>query len=74
MAKKSAEMPYNPTVEIVKEFKPFLLHLQASVGEYPQYIADEDLGWSYTGLARYYEGQGLYAIAEPYCQACLTAN
>jgi tetratricopeptide (TPR) repeat protein len=74
MAKKSAEMPYNPTVEIVEDFKPFLLHLQASVGEYPEYIADEDLLWSYTGLARYYEGQGLYAIAEPYCQACLTAT
>ncbi|GCA79486.1 regulatory protein AfsR [Microcystis aeruginosa NIES-2521] len=74
MAKKSAEMPQNPTIEIVEEFKPFLLHLQASVGEYPQYIADEDLAWSYTGLARYYEGQGLYAIAEPYYQACLTAT
>jgi tetratricopeptide (TPR) repeat protein len=74
MAKKSAEMPQNPTVEIVEEFKPFLLHLQASVGEYPEYIADEDLFWSYTGLARNYYGQGLYAIAEPYHQACLTAT
>ncbi|MDB9389627.1 tetratricopeptide repeat protein [Microcystis aeruginosa] len=74
MAKKSAEMPQNPTVEIVEEFKPFLLHLQASVGEYPQYIADEDLVSSYTGLARYYKGQGLYAAAEPYYQDCLTAT
>ncbi len=74
MAKKSAEMPYNPTIEIVEEFKPFLLHLQASVGEYPQYIADEDLVSSYTGLAWYYKGQGLYAIAEPYYQDCLTAT
>ncbi|MFM6520362.1 MAG: tetratricopeptide repeat protein, partial [Microcystis panniformis] len=74
MAKKSAEMPYNPTVEIVKEFTPFLPHLQASVKEYPQYIADEDLFWSYTGLAWYYEGQGLYATAEPYYQDCLTAT
>jgi tetratricopeptide (TPR) repeat protein len=74
MAKKSAEMPQNPTVEIVEKFKPFLLHLQASVGEYPEYIADEDLLWSYTGLASYYDGQGLYAIAEPYYQACLTAT
>ncbi|MFM6786609.1 MAG: tetratricopeptide repeat protein, partial [Microcystis panniformis] len=74
MAKKSAEMPQDTTVEIVKEFTPFLPHLQASVKEYPQYIADEDLFWSYTGLARYYEGQGLYATAEPYYQACLTAT
>jgi tetratricopeptide (TPR) repeat protein len=74
MAKKSAEMPQDTTVEIVEEFKPFLLHLQASVGEYPQYIADEDLLWSYTGLAWYYNGQGLYAIAEPYYQDCLTAT
>ena len=74
MVKKSAEMPQNVTVEIVEDFKPFLLHLQASVGEYPEYIADEDLAWSYTGLASYYNGQGLYAIAEPYYQACLTAT
>ncbi len=74
MAKKSAEMPQDTTVEIVEEFKPFLLHLQTSVGEYPQYIADEDLFWSYTGLAWYYKGQGLYAIAEPYYQDCLTAT
>jgi tetratricopeptide (TPR) repeat protein len=74
MAKKSAEMPQNPTVEIVEDFKPFLLHLQASVGEYREYIADEDLFWSYTGLASYYNGQGLYAIAEPYYQNCLTAT
>ncbi|MCE2670487.1 MAG: tetratricopeptide repeat protein [Microcystis sp. 49638_E5] len=52
----------------------WLTDLQTSVGEYPQYIADEDLFWSYTGLARYYNGQGLYAIAEPYYQACLTAT
>ncbi len=74
MAKKSAEMPQDTTVEIVEEFTPFLPHLQASVKEYPQYIADEDLAWSYTGLARYYQGQGLYATAEPYYQACLTAT
>ncbi|MBE9246285.1 tetratricopeptide repeat protein, partial [Microcystis aeruginosa LEGE 00239] len=74
MAKKSAEMPQNPTLKKVEEFTPFIPHLQASVKEYPQYIADEDLFWSYTGLARYYEGQGLYAAAEPYYQACLTAT
>ncbi|MBE8992878.1 tetratricopeptide repeat protein [Microcystis aeruginosa LEGE 91341] len=74
MAKKSAEMPYNPTLKKVEEFKPFLPHLQASVKEYSEYIADEDLFWSYTGLARYYQGQGLYATAEPYYQDCLTAT
>ncbi|WP_338420898.1 tetratricopeptide repeat protein [Microcystis wesenbergii] len=74
MAKKSAEMPQNPTLKKVEEFTPFIPHLQASVKEYSEYIADEDLFWSYTGLARYYEGQGLYAAAEPYYQACLTAT
>ncbi|ELS44793.1 NB-ARC domain protein [Microcystis aeruginosa FACHB-905 = DIANCHI905] len=74
MAKKSAEMPQNPTLKKVEEFTPFIPHLQASVKEYPQYIADEDLLWSYTGLARYYQGQGLYATAEPYYQDCLTAT
>ncbi|MFM7791454.1 MAG: tetratricopeptide repeat-containing protein, partial [Microcystis panniformis] len=74
MAKKSAEMPQNPTLKKVEEFTPFIPHLQASVKEYSEYIADEDLFWSYTGLARYYEGQGLYATAEPYYQDCLTAT
>jgi len=74
MAKKSAEMPQNPTLKKVEEFTPFIPHLQASVKEYSEYIADEDLFWSYTGLARYYDGQGLYATAEPYYQDCLTAT
>ena len=52
MVKKSAEMPQNVTVEIVEDFKPFLLHLQASVGEYPEYIADEDLFGSYKYLGK----------------------
>jgi tetratricopeptide (TPR) repeat protein len=74
MAKKSAEMPQTPTLEIIEAFEPFLLHLQASVRDYHELIADEDLFWSYTGLAWYYNGQGLYAAAEPYYQACLTAT
>ncbi|MCZ2207913.1 tetratricopeptide repeat protein, partial [Cylindrospermopsis raciborskii] len=74
MSKKSAEIPYVTTVEIIEDFKPFLPHLQTSVREYSQYINDKDLFWSYTGIANYYNGQGLYAIAETYYQDCLTVN
>ncbi len=74
MTDTSRTVPDTPTLDIIQNLTPLIPHIEQAVREYPEYIADEDLFWSYTGLARYYNGQGLYAIAEPYCQACLTAT
>ncbi len=74
MTDTSRTVPQTPTLDIIQNLTPLIPHIQQAVREYPEYIADEDLFWSYTGLAWYYEGQGLYAIAEPYYQDCLTAT
>ncbi len=74
MTDTSRTVPETPTLDIIQNLTPLIPHIQQAVREYPEYIADEDLAESYMGLARYYNGQGLYAIAEPYCQACLTAT
>ncbi|MCA2632590.1 MAG: tetratricopeptide repeat protein [Microcystis sp. M20BS1] len=74
MTDTSRTVPETPTLDIIQNLTPLIPHIEQAVREYPQYIADEDLVSSYTGLARYYKGQGLYAIAEPYYQACLTAT
>jgi tetratricopeptide (TPR) repeat protein len=74
MTDTSRTVPQTPSLDIIQNLTPLIPHIEQAVREYPEYIADEDLLWSYTGLARYYNGQGLYAIAEPYCQACLTAT
>jgi hypothetical protein len=34
-------------------------------------VSDEDLIWVFTGLGRFYNGQGLYAIAEPWYNQCV---
>lgn len=37
------------------------------------YLTDEsDLVWTFIGISRFYNGQGLYAEAEPWSKACLT--
>ena len=74
MTDTSRTVPQTPTLDIIQNLTPLIPHIQQAVREYPEYIADKDLVSSYMGLARYYNGQGLYAIAEPYCQACLTAT
>jgi len=74
MTDTSRTVPQTPSLDITQNLTPLIPHIEQAVREYPQYIADEDLVSSYTGLARYYKGQGLYAIAEPYYQDCLTAT
>ncbi|MFM7883204.1 MAG: NB-ARC domain-containing protein, partial [Microcystis panniformis] len=63
MTDTSRTVPQTPTLDIIQNLTPLIPHIEQAVREYPEYIADEDLFWSYTGLAWYYEGQGLYAIA-----------
>ena len=36
-------------------------------------VEDEGLPWSFRGIARFYKGQGLYALAEPWYKQCLSA-
>ncbi|MHC5833627.1 MAG: tetratricopeptide repeat protein, partial [Nostoc sp.] len=37
-------------------------------------LSDDDLIWPFVGLARFYQGQGAYAQALPWCEKCLSST
>jgi tetratricopeptide (TPR) repeat protein len=64
-------MPSTPTTKHVLAFAPVRSHLQEVAERYPEELQGDDLLWVFNGLARFYEGQGLLAQAEPWYTDCL---
>ncbi len=61
------------TQEQVKEITPAILHLEKLGSELLEHIPnpEDDLIWAFLGIARFYGGQGLYALALISYQNCL---
>ncbi|HEY9626257.1 MAG TPA: tetratricopeptide repeat protein [Coleofasciculaceae cyanobacterium] len=68
------QMPQAPTVDVIADFAIVRPHLEEVVVGMIDCVSDDDLAWAFIGLARFYEGQGLYTLAEPWYQDCLTAT
>ncbi len=74
-----------PTSEDIKFFSVFVLHLEDlgnrviteinQAGEEqiisPASVPNEQVIWIFVGVARFYGGQGLYQLAEPWSQECV---
>ncbi|MCY7331458.1 MAG: tetratricopeptide repeat protein, partial [Pseudanabaena sp. CAN_BIN31] len=69
-------IPSSPTRDLIAAVAPAIPHLdmlsREMLGDIPN--LEEDLGWAFTGIARFYEGQGLYALAEDPHQRGLKAR
>jgi tetratricopeptide (TPR) repeat protein len=68
------QMPQLPTVDFIAAFDVVRPHLEEVTQGMRDRLSDDDLPWAFVGLARFYEGQGLYALAEPWYADCLTAT
>jgi tetratricopeptide (TPR) repeat protein len=66
------KIPQSPTHELIESLTIDIPHLQEVAENLIDAVNDEDLIWVFAGLARFYEGQGLYALAEPWYQQCLS--
>ena len=62
------------TLEDVARIDPLIDHLKIAAEELNQWLEDEDLGWPFLGLGRFYEGQGFYNEAFPYFEQCLSLS
>jgi CHAT domain-containing protein/tetratricopeptide (TPR) repeat protein len=63
------QIPQSPTRDLIAKVTLTIPHLDMLSREMLDDIPnpEEDLGWAFTGIARFYVGQGLYALAEvPY--------
>ena len=71
------EIPETPTLDLIARVAPAIPHLDILSREMLDDILnpdeDNNLAWVFTGIARFYEGQGFYALAEDPYQRCVTA-
>jgi tetratricopeptide (TPR) repeat protein len=70
----ASEIPQALTLEDIAKVTLAIPHLATVATHQRDALSDEDLPWVFTGIARFYEGQGIYAQAEPWYQGCLTAT
>ncbi|NEQ68294.1 MAG: tetratricopeptide repeat protein [Symploca sp. SIO2D2] len=66
------EIPYEITLELVKNFQPAIPHLKEVARELLKFVTDDDLLTPCNGLGWFYQGQGLYELAEHWLKECKT--
>lgn len=66
-------IPHTPTLEFINSLKTAISHLTEVVENFIDTVSDKNLIWAFTGLAWFYEGQGLYALAAPWYKQCVSA-
>ena len=65
-------IPETTTLEFIKSVKNAIPHLTEVAENHLDAVSDENLYWAFAGLARFYNGQGLYTLAEPLLVQCLS--
>ena len=65
-------IPKTSTLEFINSVKNAIPHLTEVAENLTDVVSDENLPWLFTGLARFYDGQGLYALAEPWYHKCVS--
>ncbi|MBD2086083.1 tetratricopeptide repeat protein [Coleofasciculus sp. FACHB-542] len=71
MVAEARKIPYQPTREEIINLSLVIPHIEEAANYLVEYISDEDLAWHFTGLGRFYEGQGFYQQAEPWKKQCV---
>ncbi|WP_347566330.1 tetratricopeptide repeat protein, partial [Scytonema sp. UIC 10036] len=66
------KIPDSPTQEIIKSVKDAIPHLAEVAQNLSASVSDENLISVFAGLGRFYEGQGLYALAKPWLEQCVS--
>ncbi|AFZ00399.1 tetratricopeptide repeat protein [Calothrix sp. PCC 6303] len=66
-------IPQSPTLEFINSVKTAIPHLTEVAENLTDAVSDENLIWAFTGLASFYNGQGLYGLATPWYEGCVSA-
>ncbi|MEM8641782.1 MAG: tetratricopeptide repeat protein [Cyanobacteria bacterium P01_G01_bin.54] len=65
------QIPYPITKAQVQKFAPWIPHLEEVTGTLLPWLSDEDVIAPLSALDEYYDGQGLYKMAEPWSIQCV---
>ena len=68
VAKTISDTPMIQDINLVSDAIP---HLKEVAEQMISVVKDEYLTWAFVGITRFYQGQGLYALAEPWSQQCV---
>ena len=63
----SKSIPQTPTVDVIESVRMDIPHLREAT-KYTSFLNDDDCGWPFEGLARFYRAQSLFSEAETYAQ------
>jgi tetratricopeptide (TPR) repeat protein len=59
------------TLDRIEQVRESISHMEEGVRSWLDNITDEDLIWPFSGIGRFYQGQGNYRFAEPWQRSCL---
>jgi tetratricopeptide (TPR) repeat protein len=70
------QIPQTPTLVQIQAVAPAIPHLERLSQEFLEDISnpEEDLIWAFVGVASFYQGQGLYTLAEVPLLKCLAVS
>jgi tetratricopeptide (TPR) repeat protein len=71
MLEVAKNIPETPTPQQIKAVAPKIPHLAEVANNLIQYVSNEDLPWAFVGNPWFYNAQGLYDKAAPWCEQCL---
>ncbi|NEQ39182.1 MAG: tetratricopeptide repeat protein [Okeania sp. SIO3I5] len=71
MVVEAKKVPQTSVKADIEKLSLSIPHLTETATEMRSWVEDKDLTLPFTALARFYEGQGLYGLAEPWSQQCL---
>ncbi|PSB01635.1 NB-ARC domain-containing protein [Merismopedia glauca] len=69
IVKVAQQIKQTPTVTEISEISPYIPHLAEAAEHLINWTEPENVIWLFTGLGRFYEGQGLYSLAEPWLKS-----
>ncbi|MEJ1930063.1 tetratricopeptide repeat protein [Nostoc sp. NIES-2111] len=72
LVKVAQEIPFSPTQYLISSVKDAIPHLVEVAQNLIDAVSDGNLIWVFIGLNRFYSGQGLYALAVPWCKQCVS--
>jgi tetratricopeptide (TPR) repeat protein len=73
MANIARTVPQTPTLTEIAQLTPAIPHLESAAQHLTDFYSNEDVLSALTGVARFYQGQGQYPQAEPWCIAAFIA-
>ncbi|MEG4328835.1 tetratricopeptide repeat protein [Microcoleus sp. herbarium5] len=62
------QMPTSPNYDEIKQISPLIPHIEEVAQQMIGYLSNEEFGYSFNILVSFYSNQGLYALAEDWCQ------